>query len=80
MTLFVVENGLGAFDTIEEANLFIDKANVLLGYPDNTGTLTYSVPEIVEEKENEVVIKTTYEVTVTEELNELLNKEINNNK
>lgn len=66
------------FDTIEEANLFIQKADLLLGYPNyKEGTLTYSIPEVVEEKEGEVVVKTTYEVIVTEELSNLLNPIVN---
>ena len=65
------------FKTLEEANLFIDKANVLLGYPNGKGTDTYSIPsEITETNHNEdgteSTIITGYSVEVTQELNELL--------
>jgi len=51
--------------TIEEVELFISKANSLLGYPDNTGTLTYcNVPEID--------VNGDYEIPITSELNEKL--------
>lgn len=65
------------FETLEQANIFIDKANILLGLPNEVnGTLTYSIPELVEIKENEVVVETYYEVPITEELNRLLNPEL----
>ena len=62
------------FETIEEANLFIEKVNILLGYPNEAnGTQTYSVPELVEVKdENGNVTDSWYEVPITEELNEIL--------
>ena len=61
------------FETLEEANLFIEKVNILLGYPNEAnGTLTYSVPELIEVKEDETVISTHWEVDITQELNEVL--------
>ena len=62
------------FETLEEANLFIEKVNILLGYPNEAnGTLTYSVPELIEVKdEYGNVTDSWYEVQVTEELNEIL--------
>ena len=61
------------FETLEEANLFIEKVNILLGYPNEAnGTLTYSVPELIEVKKDETVISTHWEVDVTQELNEVL--------
>ena len=64
-------------NTLDEANLFIDKANVLLGYPDGKGTDTYSIPsEITETTQNEdgteSTVITGYSIEVTQELNELL--------
>lgn len=66
------------FETIEEANIFIDKVNVLLNLPNEVnGTLTYSIPELVEIKnENEEVVETYYEVPITGELDRILNPEL----
>ncbi len=59
--------------TIEQVEQFITKANELLGYPDNTGTLTYcNVPEITEVKEEDNVIDSYYLLPITSELNEAL--------
>lgn len=65
------------FETLEKANIFIDKVNILLGLPNEVnGTLTYSIPELVEIKnENEEVVETYYEVPITEELDRILNPE-----
>ena len=62
------------FLTIEQAQTFIDKINVKLGYPNEAnGTQTYSVPELVEVKdEYGNVTDSWYEVPITEELNEIL--------
>lgn len=65
------------FKTLDEANLFIDKANSLLSYPDGKGTETYSVPtEVTEtthlEDGTESTVIVGYSVEVTQELNELL--------
>lgn len=62
--------------TIDEVNNFIEKANTLLGYPNNNGTETYcNVPEITEIKdESGNVIESFYELPVTNELNEILIK------
>lgn len=62
------------FETLEQANIFIDKVNILLGLPNEAnGTLTYSVPELVEVKdEYGNVTDSWYEVPITEELNEIL--------
>ena len=63
------------FETIEEANLFIEKVNILLCYPSEAnGTLTYSVPELIEVKENDVVTDSYYEIEITQELNEAMIK------
>ena len=63
------------FDTIQEANLFIEQANKLLGYPnEKNGTLTYSIPEpLIGKDENGEDIIVGYEVPITEELSNLLN-------
>ena len=60
--------------TIDEVNTFIEKANLLLGYPDQNGTETYcNVPELTEIKdENGVVIDSYYELPITPELNEVM--------
>ena len=60
--------------TIDEVNTFIEKANTLLGYPNNKGTETYcNVPEITEVKdENGNVTESFYELPVTSELNEAM--------
>ena len=64
------------FETLEQANIFIDKVNILLGYPNEAnGTLTYSIPELVDGKENEIVVETDYEVPITGELDRILNPE-----
>ena len=64
------------FITIEKAQTFIDKVNVKLGYPNEAnGTQTYSVPELVEVKENDVVVETYYEIPITGELDRILNHE-----
>ena len=61
------------FITIEQAQTFIDKVNILLGLPNEVnGTLTYSIPELVEIKENEIVVETYYEVPITSELSDIL--------
>lgn len=61
------------FETLEQANIFIDKVNILLGLPNEVnGTLTYSIPELVEIKENEVVVETYYEIPITSELSDIL--------
>ena len=63
------------FENIEQANLFIDNANILLGLPnEKNGTLTYSIPEpIISKDENDEDVIVGYEVPVTEELDKLLN-------
>ena len=62
--------------TLDEVQAFIDNANILLGYPDGNGTETYcSVPELVEVKENDVVVETYYEIPITGELDRILNHE-----
>ena len=59
------------FETIEQANSFIEKCNELLGLPDTkTETLTYAIPEEI--KEEDIVIG--YEVPITWELSEKLNE------
>ena len=60
--------------TIDEVNTFIEKANILLGYPNSNGTETYcNVPEITEIKdENGNVTESFYELPVTSELNEAM--------
>ena len=60
--------------TIDEVYTFIEKANILLGYPDGKGTETYcNVPEITEIKdENGNVTESFYELPVTSELNEAM--------
>lgn len=64
------------FETLEQANIFIDKVNILLWLPNEVnGTLTYSIPELVEIKENDVVVETYYEIPITEELDRILNPE-----
>ena len=62
------------FETLEEANLFIEKVNILLGYPNSKGTETYcNVPEITEIKdESGNVTESFYELPVTSELNEAM--------
>lgn len=61
------------FETFEQANIFIDKVNILLELPNEVnGTLTYSIPELVEIKENEVVVETYYEIPITSELSDIL--------
>lgn len=66
------------FETLEQANIFIDKVNILLGYPNEAnGTQTYSVPELVEIKDEDGnVTDSWYEVPITEELNRLSNPEL----
>ena len=60
------------FETIEQANSFIEKCNELLSLPDyKTGTLTYAVPEEVKNDEDIVV---GYSVPITWELSEKLNE------
>lgn len=61
-------------NTIDEVTAFIDKANTLLGYPNDNGTETYcNVPEITEIKdESGNVIDSFYELPVTSELNEAM--------
>ena len=65
------------FENIEEAQQFIDNANILLGYPTKYGgTLTYSIPEPImgkDDDDEDIIIG--YEVPVTEELDKLLNPE-----
>ena len=60
--------------TLDEVNTFINKANILLGYPNSKGTETYcNVPELTEIKdENGVVIDSYYELPITPELNEVM--------
>jgi hypothetical protein len=60
--------------TLEQVEQFISKANELLGYPDNTGTLTYcNVPELTEVKDEDGnVIDSYYIIPITSELNEAL--------
>ena len=60
--------------THDEVNIFITKANTLLGYPNSKGTETYcNVPELTEIKdENGNVIESFYELPVTSELNEAM--------
>ena len=60
--------------TLDEVNTFIEKANTLLGYPNDNGTETYcNVPELTEIKdENGVVIDSYYELPITPELNEVM--------
>ena len=60
--------------TIDEVNTFIEKANTLLGYPNDNGTETYcNVPELTEIKdENGNVTESFYELPVTSELNEAM--------
>ena len=60
--------------TLEQVEQFIGKANVLLSYPDNTGTLTYcNVPELTEVKDEDGnVIDSYYIIPITSELNEAL--------
>lgn len=60
--------------TKDEVNTFIEKANTLLGYPNNNGTETYcNVPEITEIKDdNGNVTDSFYELPVTSELNEAM--------
>ena len=58
-------------DSIDNVELFIEKANLLLGYPDQSGTETYcNVPEITEIKnEDSEVIDSYYLIPITGELN-----------
>ena len=60
--------------TLDEVNTFIEKANTLLGYPNDNGTETYcNVPELTEIKdENGNVTESFYELPVTSELNEAM--------
>ena len=60
--------------TLEEVEAFITNANLLLGYPDGSGTETYcNVPEITEIKnEDSEVIDSYYLIPITSELNEAL--------
>lgn len=62
--------------TIDEVYTFIEKANTLLGYPNDNGTETYcNVPELTEIKdENGNVTESFYELPVTSELNKILIK------
>lgn len=63
------------FNTLEEVLDFKQQADILLGLPDNTGTLTYcNIPEITEilNEENEV-IESYYEIEITNELDFYLN-------
>ena len=64
------------FITKEQAQTFIDKVNVKLGYPNEAnGTLTYSVPELIEVKdEYGNVTDSWYEIEITQELNEAMIK------
>lgn len=61
--------------TEEQVTAFIDKANLLLGYPNlENGTLTYTdVPELTEIKdEEENVIDSYFEIEVTYEINKAM--------
>ena len=60
--------------TIDEVYTFIEKANILLGYPNANGTETYcNVPEITEIKDDSGnVTESFYELPVTSELNEAM--------
>lgn len=60
--------------TIDEVYTFIEKANTLLGYPNDNGTETYcNVPEITEIKDEDGnVTESFYELPVTSELNEAM--------
>ena len=59
--------------TLEQVEQFISKANELLGYPDNSGTLTYcNIPELTEVKDAGNVIDSYYLLPITSELNEAL--------
>lgn len=60
--------------TKDEVYTFIEKANTLLGYPNDNGTETYcNVPELTEIKdENGNVTESFYELPVTSELNEAM--------
>jgi len=60
--------------TPEQVEQFISKANKLLGYPDNSGTLTYcNAPELTEVKDEDGnVIDSYYIIPITSELNEAL--------
>lgn len=61
--------------TTEEVQAFIDNANVLLGYPDSTGTETYChFPELTEITEDEVITDSYYEIEISNELNEAMIK------
>lgn len=57
--------------TLDEVELFINKVNNLLGYPDNSGTETYcNIPEINKIVDNNLnIIDSYYEVPITNELN-----------
>ena len=57
--------------TLEEVEAFITNVNLLLGYPDQSGTETYcNVPEITEIKnEDSEVIGSYYLIPITGELN-----------
>ena len=62
-------------NSMDEVLLFITNANLLLGYPDGSGTETYcNVPELTEITENEAVIDSYYEIEITQGLNEAMIK------
>lgn len=58
--------------TLDEVQTFINSVNLLLGYPNKAnGTETYcNFPELIEVKENDIVIDSYYEIEITSELQE----------
>jgi len=61
-------------NTIDEVVAFIKSADAILGYPDNSGTDTYTdVPEPTEIKDEQGnVIESYFEVEITPEMNEAM--------